>query len=103
MPANGGAPTGTATGPTSGWSDPHLQQGAEFYPVDLGNGNVIALCPACYAKAKASILADAGGGGVNWNSVNWNSVNWNSVNWNSVNWNSVNWNSVNWNSVNWNS
>jgi hypothetical protein len=90
--------------PTSGWADPHLQPGQDFNAVDLGNGNIIALCPNCYASARASILADAeramagGGDGVNWNSVNWNSVNWNSVNWNSVNWNSVNWNSVNWNS-----
>lgn len=81
-----------------GFADPHLQQGGDFHPIDLGNGNILALCPACYAAAKASILADAqgamgGDGAVNWNSVNWNSVNWNSVNWNSVNWNSVNWNS----------
>jgi hypothetical protein len=95
-------------GSVNGLADPHLQAGGDFHIVDLGNGNIMALCPACYSAAKASILADAegamnGDGAVNWNSVNWNSVNWNSVNWNSVNWNSVNWNSVNWNSVNWNS
>jgi hypothetical protein len=87
----------------NGLSDPHLQPGQEFHVVDLGAGNIIALCTACYQAARKSIFGDAeraltGEGGVNWNSVNWNSVNWNSVNWNSVNWNSVNWNSVNWNS-----
>lgn len=89
----GGKEMGGGQGtPSAGWADPHLKPGQDFYPVSLGNGNVIALCPACYEAAKASILADAqgamGGGAVNWNSVNWNSVNWNSVNWNSVNWNS---------------
>lgn len=85
-----------AGAPTSGWSDPHLKPGQDFHPVNLGNGNVIALCPACYAAAKASVLADAQGamgGAVNWNSVNWNSFDWRNVNWNSVHWNSVNWNS----------
>jgi hypothetical protein len=85
--------------PTSGWADPHLEPGDDFMVVDLGNGNVLALCPACYAAARDSILADAqeaaageGEGDVNWNKVNWNKVNWNKVNWNSVNWNKVNWN-----------
>lgn len=91
-----------AGGAMNGLADPHLQPGQEFFAVNLGNGNLLALCPACYQAARESILADtqkaAGDGNVNWNSVNWNSVNWNSVNWNSVNWNSVNWNSVNWNS-----
>lgn len=89
-------PAGTA-GAMNGLADPHLQPGQDFNIIDLGNGNVLALCPACYDAARQSILAAAegamGGDGVNWNSVNWNSVNWNSVNWNSVNWNSVNWNS----------
>jgi hypothetical protein len=85
-------------------ADPHLQNGGDFHIIDFGGGNIMAVCPDCYAAAKASILGDTqaamggDGGAVNWNSVNWNSVNWNSVNWNSVNWNSVNWNSVNWNS-----
>lgn len=100
------AMAGGGGGQISGMADPHVQPGGDFYPVDLGNGNIIVLCPACYKAAVQSILADlqsagggeGGGGAVNWNSVNWNSVNWNSVNWNSVNWNSVNWNSVNWNS-----
>lgn len=90
---------GGATMPTNGLADPHLQAGGDFHIIDFGGGNIMAVCPECYAAARASILAEsAGQGGVNWNSVNWNSVNWNSVNWNSVNWNSVNWNSVNWNS-----
>lgn len=91
MPGGYGGKTMAAGTPSSGWSDPHLKPGQDFHPVDLGNGNMIALCPGCYAAAKASILADAQGAlgvAVNWNSVNWNSVNWNSVNWNSVNWNS---------------
>lgn len=85
-----------------GIADPHLQPGSDFHVIDFNHGNIMAVCPECYAAARASILGDSQSG-VNWNSVNWNSVNWNSVNWNSVNWNSVNWNSVNWNSVNWNS
>lgn len=92
------------------WRDPHLSQGQEFNVLDLGNNNILALCPFCYRAAMENMLANvrtalSGNADqkVNWNSVNWNSVNWNSVNWNSVNWNSVNWNSVNWNSVNWNS
>lgn len=82
------------------WSDPHLEPGGEFFVVDLGSGNFVELCPACYQGAVNSIMADiqSAMGGANTPRVNWNSVNWNSVNWNSVNWNSVNWNSVNWNS-----
>lgn len=99
----GGGGGGAGAGQITGLADPHLQAGGDFHVIDFGNGNIMAVCPACYAAARASILNDAQGNGVNWNSVNWNSVNWNSVNWNSVNWNSVNWNSVNWNSVNWNS
>lgn len=61
--------------------DPHLQDGADFHGVDLGNGNMLALCPDCYAAAKNSILADAQAAQakpmqprVNWNSrVNWGS------------------------------
>lgn len=104
--AMGGGGGGSATAQMNGLADPHLKDGGDFHPIDLGNGNILALCPACYKAAAMSIMNDlqqAGAGDVNWNSVNWNSVNWNSVNWNSVNWNSVNWNSVNWNSVNWNS
>lgn len=79
--------------PTNGFADPHLMPGQDFHPIDLGNGNVIALCPACYKAAVESILADLAGALASSEAVNWNSVNWNSVNWNSVNWNSVNWNS----------
>lgn len=99
---NGGGAGGG--GGMNGLADPHLKEGGDFYPVDLGGGNILALCPACFKAAAMSIMRDmeaAGVEGVNWNSVNWNSVNWNSVNWNSVNWNSVNWNSVNWNSTEW--
>lgn len=85
-------------GAMNGMADPHLRPGQDFHIVNLGGGNVIALCPACYAAAKESILGDAQGAASGEGQVNWNSVNWNSVNWNSVNWNSVNWNSVNWNS-----
>lgn len=109
MPRGLGVKTMDAPAAVTGLRDPHIQPGQDFNAIDLGNGNVIALCPACFATAVESVLGQlssalaSGEGGVNWNSVNWNSVNWNSVNWNSVNWNSVNWNSVNWNSVNWNS
>lgn len=75
----------------NGMADPHLQQGGDYHVIDLGNGNVLALCPDCYAAAQQSILGDmqsALGGGAGSRNVNWNSVNWNSVNWNSVNWNS---------------
>lgn len=81
----------------NGIFDPRLQQGDNFFPVDLGNGLILALSATGFKAAAMSIMRDmeaAGVEGVNWNSVNWNSVNWNSVDWNSVNWNSVNWNSM---------
>lgn len=90
---------GGAAAPTNGFADPHLKPGADFNVIDLGGGNVVALCPACFAAAVGSVLAQvgsvlaAGGEGGATNGVNWNSVNWNSVNWNSVDWQNVNWNS----------
>lgn len=86
-----------AGAPTNGFADPHLKPGQDFNVIDLGGGNVIALCPACFKAAVASMLAQVGsvvaGDGEGDDGYATNNVNWNSVAWQNVNWNSVDWNS----------
>lgn len=40
------------------WSDPDLQEGGDFYSIDIGGGRLIELSPAAYQAAVASIQAD---------------------------------------------
>lgn len=51
MPGGGHGSTGAMT-------DPHLTPGADYHAIDLGNGEVLELCPDCYRAVAATVLAD---------------------------------------------
>lgn len=53
-----GAGNHGSSGARVAYSDPQLKPGDTFYTIDLGNGEVIELCEACYAAAAQSILGD---------------------------------------------
>lgn len=53
-----GVGTHGSSGVKVAYSDPGITPGGDFYTVDLGNGEVIELCPACFDAAAKSILND---------------------------------------------
>lgn len=63
---SGGAGSFGSGGARVAYSDPKLKPGDDYHVVDLGNGEVMELCPACFQAAAQSILsqllAAAGGG-----------------------------------------
>lgn len=61
----GGSSGSTGAGGSSGstgarvaWTDPAIKAGDDFYTVALGNGEVLELCPDCFAAAAQSIFGD---------------------------------------------